>query len=378
MNQAATPLKPEDERFMALAIALGRRNLGLTWPNPSVGAVLVDPRDQLIISTGVTRPGGRPHAEPLALLAAGPAAQGATLYVSLEPCSHHGRTPPCTDAIVASGVARVVSALEDPDPRVAGRGHALLHRAGVRTRVGVLATEARHAHLGHVTRVAAGRPAVLLKLAQTRDGYAGRPHGRLIITGEVANARTHLARAHADAIMVGVSTVEADDPGLDVRLPGLEERSPVVVVLDGLLRISPNSRLVQRAEARRTWAFCTQNAPGELERSLRGKNVDVVRVPADPAGRVDLAAALQALAQRGITRVFCEGGPTLAESLAAHDLVDEMMLITNSRPLGAAGLPAIGSRLATVLCDEMAIVSEDVVGEDRIQMFERARCSPGS
>lgn len=378
MTSDNNPVEPEDERFMALAIALGRRSLGLTWPNPSVGAVVVDPLDHRIISTGITQAGGRPHGEPVALLAAGRAARGATLYVSLEPCSHHGRTPPCTDAIVASGVARVVSALEDPDRRVAGRGHAILEGAGLRTRVGVLASEARRAHLGHITRVTQARPAILLKLAQTRDGYAGRPGRRLIITGEAADARTHLARAYADAIMVGVSTVKADDPGLDVRLPGLEERSPIVVVIDSMLRIGPHSRVIQRAKGRRTWVLCTEAASGELERDLREMDVDVIRLPADAAGRVDLSAALSALAQRGITRVFSEGGPTLADSLAAHDLLDEMMLITNSRPLAVPALPAIGPQLATVIRNAMTMTSDEVVGADRIQMLERIVCSLGS
>src|SRR4051812_42144334 len=207
-----------DERLMAMALTLGERNLGLTWPNPSVGAVIVDRTgDQpLILAQGATQPGGRPHAERIALAAAGETARGATLYVSLEPCSHHGKSPPCVDAVIASGIGRVVSAIEDPDERVAGRGHALLREAGIAVDVGCLSGRARRSHRGHILRVTQGRPAVFLKLARTTEGFAGSLSGpRLMITGEGANARVHLMRAHADAIMVGIGTVLADDPLLD-------------------------------------------------------------------------------------------------------------------------------------------------------------------
>lgn len=221
-----------DEAFMAAAIALGRRELGATAPNPSVGALVV--RDGVIVGRGWTRAGGRPHAETEALRDAGEQARGATLYVSLEPCSHHGVTPPCAIAIVAAGVAQVVSALDDPDPRVAGRGHALLREAGIAVTTGVLSEAALRANLGHILRVTEGRPMVTLKLAETADGFAadavGRP--RLMITGPAAGNVVQNMRATHDAIMIGSGTAHADDPRLDVRLPGLAGRRPLRVVLD--------------------------------------------------------------------------------------------------------------------------------------------------
>src|SRR5918997_3947425 len=222
-NAPPAPAPASDARFMRLALSVGARHLGRTWANPSVGAVLVDQERGTVLAQRATGEGGRPHAERVALDAAGPAARGATLYVTLEPCSHHGRTPPCADAIVAAGIARVVGALDDPDPRVAGLGYARLRAAGIAVTVGVGAPEAARAHRGHVLRGTEGRPALTLKLAQTADGFAARRSGpRLLITGERANARVHLLRAHADAVMVGVETVNADDPLLTVRLPGLE------------------------------------------------------------------------------------------------------------------------------------------------------------
>src|ERR1700751_3385238 len=232
----------EDARFMALALALGRRSLGRAWPNPAVGAVIV--KDGVIVCRGWTQPGGRPHAEIEALVRAGAAAEGATLYVTLEPCSHHGKTPPCADAIVAAGIARVVSALVDPNPEVAGAGHWRLAEAGVVVEVGVGAEEARRAHAGHIRRVQDGRPHVILKLAVSADGKApgpGRPPAA--ITGEAGRARAHLLRAQSDAVLTGIGTVVADDPLLTSRLPGM--RSPVRVVLDATLRLPPASQVLE-------------------------------------------------------------------------------------------------------------------------------------
>src|SRR5271165_1670449 len=237
-----------DARFMALALALGRRGLGQTWPNPSVGAVVVRQEGDvpIIVGRGVTCAGGRPHAETEALARAGFAARGSTLYVTLEPCSHHGKTPPCADAIVQAGVARVVSALEDPNPEVAGRGHAKLRAAGIAVDVGVGAEEARRAHAGHIRRVVDGRPHVTLKLAVSADGKAGLAGRRpTTITGEAAHARVHLMRATHDAILVGIGTVMADDPLLTCRLPGMKVGSPIRVVLDAGLRTPAASRLAR-------------------------------------------------------------------------------------------------------------------------------------
>src|SRR6202521_6025761 len=244
------PDPAEDARFMALALSLGRRGLGQTWPNPAVGAVLVQTTDggPLIVGRGWTQPGGRPHAEPVALRHAGAAARGATLYVTLEPCSHVGKSPPCTDAIVAAGIARVVSAIEDPNPEVAGQGHAKLRAAGIIVEIGLGGLEAARDHAGHFRRVRDNRPHVILKLAVSSDDkIAAAGHKPVAISGEAAKARVHLLRAQCDAILVGIGTVLSDDPVLTCRLPGMESRSPVRVVLDRALRIPGTSKLVHSA-----------------------------------------------------------------------------------------------------------------------------------
>jgi diaminohydroxyphosphoribosylaminopyrimidine deaminase/5-amino-6-(5-phosphoribosylamino)uracil reductase len=365
-----------DRRYMRLALALGHRNLGRTWPNPSVGAVVVaaPPGAERIVGQGTTAPGGRPHAEPIALAMAGEAARGATLYVSLEPCSHHGRTPPCTDAIVAAGIARVVTALEDPDPRVAGRGHSLLAAAGIAVTTGVLAEEAARDHRGHVTRVTRGRPSLHLKLAQTQDGFAGAPAERLRITGPIADGAVHLWRAHADAILVGIGTARADDPSLTVRLPGLSDRSPLRVVLDSSLRLLPSTTLVRSARDVETLILTTRRAPVHAKRMLASFGVEVIGVDADGAGQVDLHAALRALAERGVTRLCCEGGPHLADALAGADLVDVFTLITGPGRLGdTGGLPAIGPVLQNRLDEHhLGIVESRLFGPDRAVTYERS------
>ncbi len=361
-----------DARFMRMALALGERHLGLTWPNPSVGALVVAGGDEpVIVAQGITQAGGRPHAERLALEAAGAAAKGATLYVSLEPCSHHGRTPPCAEAVVEAGIARLVTGLEDPDPRVRGRGHARVAQAGVAVACGVLAEESRRAHRGHILRVTQGRPAVTVKLARTADGLAAGAGPRLLITGEGANARVHLLRAHADAIMVGIGTVLADDPRLTVRLPGLEDRRPVRVVVDAALRTPPQARLVATARGVPTWILTSHGAPAEREAALSAAGAEVLRVGVGRDGRLDLAEALSVLGDRGLTRILCEGGPTLAEALAERNLVDELVVATSTRPLSGPGLPAIGPVLAAAM-RAMRPLSVENAGDDRIEAYERA------
>jgi diaminohydroxyphosphoribosylaminopyrimidine deaminase / 5-amino-6-(5-phosphoribosylamino)uracil reductase len=374
----------EDERFMRLALALGRRHLGATWPNPSVGALLVrcDGDGPRIIAQGVTRPGGRPHAEAVALEAAGLGAAGATLYVTLEPCSHRtirGGTP-CVEDTIRAGVRRVVSAVEDPNPNIAGLGHALLRSMGVAVSVGTFALDAARDHRGHMTRVTKGRPAVTLKLAQTADGFAALRQGpRLMITGEETQARVHLMRAHADAILVGVGTVLADDPILTVRLPGLEGRSPVRVVFDGELRTPPRSRIAATAREQPTWIITGVSAPLGAEEELLEIGVEVMRVGHDAEGRLDVEAGLRLLALRGITRVFCEGGPVLADALAAGEFIDEVILATGPMRWGGAGVPAVGQRLGRLLRESFCRVATELSGADMLETFERIEsCSPVS
>src|SRR5215813_3072214 len=281
----------EDARFMALALALGRRGLGRTWPNPSVGAVIVrdDGGAPVVVGRGWTQAGGRPHAEIEALRRAGAAARGATLYVTLEPCSHHGKSPPCADAIVAAGIARVVSALEDPNPEVAGQGHARLRAAGIAVEVGLGADAARRAHAGHIRRVRDGRPHVMLKLAVSADGKSGLAGRRpAAITNEPARARVHRMRAMNDAILIGIGTALADDPQLTCRLPGMKALSPVRVVLDARLRLRPDSALARSAGATPVWAVAGADAPPEAARSLAATGVELLHAPAQ-SGRIDLA-----------------------------------------------------------------------------------------
>jgi diaminohydroxyphosphoribosylaminopyrimidine deaminase / 5-amino-6-(5-phosphoribosylamino)uracil reductase len=362
-----------DQRFMRMAIALGERHVGRTWPNPSVGALVVagdaEPR---IVAQGITGAGGRPHAERLALDVAGGAARGATLYVSLEPCAHHGKTPPCVDAIIAAGIARVVTALEDPDARVRGRGHAVLRNAGIAVATGVLADEAGRAHRGHIWRVVHGRPFVTLKLARTADGYAARMAGpRLMISDESAIARVHMMRAHADAILVGVGTILADDPQLTVRLPGLEDRSPVRVIFDSRLRTPLAANVVAGAAQVPTWIVTTPDASAEAERALAERGVEILRVAASADGQLDPHAALAALARRGITRIFTEGGPSLAACFARAGLLDEVMISTSPNALGEPGRPAVGRDLEDHIAAHFRPVRSEMVGADRLDAYER-------
>ncbi len=367
-----------DESFMAAALTLGRRYMGQTWPNPAVGALVV--RDGQIVGRGMTKPSGRPHAETEALQEAGDLARGATLYVTLEPCSHHGLTPPCADAVVAAGITRVVSALEDPDARVAGRGHARMAAAGIDVVTGTLQAEAHRAHLGHILRVTQGRPMLTLKLAETADGYAaGGDHDpRLMITGLAANNRVQMWRAFHDAVMIGVGTAHADDPLLTVRLPGLE-RKPWRIVLDTKLSLSLRSRLVSTAQDWPVLVICGEAAPKDAETALIKAGVHVTRVAIAADGHLDLAAALGALAARGLTRIFSEGGPTVASHLVRQDLADEVVIVRAPRPLLRPGVPSLQDAARVALADQNHWRPYDVeaAGIDQILRYERVgACLP--
>jgi diaminohydroxyphosphoribosylaminopyrimidine deaminase/5-amino-6-(5-phosphoribosylamino)uracil reductase len=364
-----------DERFMDLALALGRRGLGNAWPNPAVGAVVVSGgSDPVILGRGWTQPGGRPHAEVEALQRAGAKARGATMYVSLEPCSHHGKTPPCADAIIAAGIARVVSAIEDPNPEVAGEGHALLRAHGVAVEVGLRADRARRAHAGHFRRVRDGRPHVTLKLAVSADGKAGLAGRKPVaITGELARALVHRMRALNDAILVGIGTVLADDPQLTCRLPGLEAGSPVRVVLDTALRLPETAALVGTARAMPVWVVAGEAAPEKAARRLRERGVEVLR-SASAMERIDLAAMLRLLAGRGITRLMVEGGPTVAASFVAADLVDEAAIFRAGVVIGPGAIDALEGLPLSALTASPRFASRaiEAVGEDTFEAYERA------
>ena len=359
----------DDARFMALALALGRRGLGRTWPNPAVGAVIV--KDGVIVGRGWTQTGGRPHAEIEALRRAGAAAAGATMYVTLEPCSHHGKSPPCADAVIAAGLARVVSALEDPNPEVAGQGHGRLRAAGIAVDVGIGAEEARRDHAGHIRRMRDGRPHVTLKLAVSADGKAGAAGRRPIaVTGEAVRDRVHLMRAHNDAIMIGIGTALADDPLLTCRLPGMAEYSPVRVVLDTALRLPLGSRLVATARDVAVWVVAGADAPGPAEAALAAHGVEVLRVALSGA-QPDLAAVLKLLGNRGITRLMVEGGPTLAAGLIAADLVDEAVLFHSAKVVGEDGIAALDPAAAATLKQRLRHLTSEPIGPDRQDRYGR-------
>ena len=374
--QKSNEAKIADQRFMALALALGRRGQGQTWPNPAVGAVVV--RDGVIVGRGWTQPGGRPHAEPEALRRAGETARGATLYVTLEPCSHVGKSPPCADGVIAAGITRVVSAIEDPNPEVAGQGHAKLRAAGITVYIGLGAAAAAHDHAGHFTRVRHKRPHVILKLAVSSDGKIGAAgHRPVAITGETARSRVHLLRAQCDAILVGIGTVQADDPELTCRLPGMEARSPVRVVLDRALRLSGTNRLVQSARQTPLWVMTSSLAEAPAAMKLGAAGAHVMRVPttsAPPPG-LDLNAVLDALAEKGITKLLVEGGARVASSFVAAGLVDEVWLLRGPNAVGADGVAALEGLPLSALTGSPAfkLRATETLENDTLTIYECAK-----
>ncbi|MGH6977398.1 MAG: bifunctional diaminohydroxyphosphoribosylaminopyrimidine deaminase/5-amino-6-(5-phosphoribosylamino)uracil reductase RibD [Stellaceae bacterium] len=362
-----------DARFMRAALALARRGLGRTWPNPSVGCLIV--KGGLIVGRGWTQPSGRPHAETEALARAGRNAKGADVYLTLEPCCHHGKTPPCTDALIAAGVRRAIVAVEDPDPRVSGKGIAALRTLGIAVDVGLCADEAREVNAGFLSSVARGRPLVTLKLATSLDGRLAVASGESRwITGERARARGHLLRAASDAIMVGSGTVLADDPQLTCRLPGLSDRSPVRIVIDGSMRVPLTARLVADARQTPTWFVVRHGISSERSAALASFGVGVIDVPAAATGETDLSAALAALGSRGITRVLVEGGARLAAALVRGGLVDRIAWFRAPSLIGDDGRAALDT-LGVATPSEaphFVRVGVEAIGDDVLETLQRA------
>ncbi len=327
----------KDDRFyMRLALKEARKGLGRTSPNPPVGAVVVDPESGEVLARGYHRRAGEPHAEAVALARAGERARGATLYVTLEPCHHHGRTPPCTGAILAAGIRRVVIGTRDPNPRASG-GLVYLRSRGLEVRVGVLEKECRYLTRFFLKRVITGRPWVILKVAASLDGrIATRTGDSRWITGEEARRYTHRLRDLCDAILVGRKTVEADDPELTCRLPG--GRNPVRIVLDTRLSLSPEFRIFRTAQEVPTWIVCGEGADPERERLFRDLGVEVIRIP-EKAGWVDLGALLEALSQREILSVLVEGGGEVHGSFLDAGLVDEIFFFLGPVIIGGKEAP---------------------------------------
>ncbi len=327
---------------MRLGLGLARRGLGRVWPNPSVGCVLVG--DGRIVGRGWTQPGGRPHAESEALGRAGSAARGATAYVTLEPCAHHGVTAPCADALAEAGVRRAVVAMGDPDSRVDGAGLERLRGAGIEVVESVCAAEARAVNAGFLSCLTRKRPFVTLKLATTLDGRIATAQGESRwITGAAARSRGHLLRAEHDGVLVGARTAVADDPSLDCRLPGMADRSPVRIVIDGRLRLPISSRLVAAAGGLPLWIVTVGDHAPERRRALLAKGAEVIEIGPGDGGRPDLNATFHALAERGLTRVLVEAGGRLAASLFALGLVDRLVWFRSPRVMGSDGVPATAS-----------------------------------
>ena len=325
-----------DRRHMKMALELAGQGLGLTSPNPTVGAVVVQGDE--IVGEGFHRRAGEPHAEIVALRAAGPRAEGGTLYVTLEPCVHHGKTPPCTDAILPAGIRRVVVAVQDPNPVVNGRGLDRLRKAGLQVTVGVEEEVASRLNRAFFKYVTSGRPYATLKVAMTLDGkIAARDGSSRWITGEAARERVHRMRSHADAILVGIGTLLKDDPSLTVRLDPPWPREPFRVVVDSHLRIPPDAQVIRAGRPDRVIVACLEPPP-ERARPLQAQGVQILSLP--PAdGRVDLASLMTALGERQIVSVLAEGGAELNATLLAEGLVDRVAWFMAPLLLGGQNAP---------------------------------------
>ena len=361
-----------DRRYMAAAIRLARKHAGLTSTNPSVGTLIVrdDGDGSMIVGRGVTAIGGRPHAETEALAQAGERARGATAYVTLEPCAHHGRTPPCANALVSAGVARVVGAASDPDSRVSGKGYAILREAGIEVVEGVLAAEAADAMAGYLIRSLRKRPEVILKLALSVDGMIGKPgEGQIAITGAVARRQVHLMRAGVDAVIIGIGTALEDDPELTVRLPGLSARSPARIVLDRQARLPADSKLARSARAVPLLiAACAEaDAARKAELERTGARMLATETYDD---RVALPELLEDLAAQGMSSVLVEGGAATARYFLEEGLVDRIALFSGAVVIGEGGLaaPIDASRMPP----GFELVREASFGDDRYQEWTRA------
>lgn len=356
---------------MRVALGLGRRGMGQTWPNPAVGCVIVSAG--CIVGRGFTQAGGRPHAETEALAQAGPRARGATAYVTLEPCAHQGQTPPCASALIDAGIARVVAPFEDSDARVSGRGFEMLRAAGIEVSLGVCAEEAGRDHAGFLKREALGRPFVTLKLASSFDGRIATATGESQwITGEAARGDVHRLRARHDAIMVGGGTARADDPMLTVRGHG-DVRQPVRVIVSRHLDLPMMGKLAMSAKDVPLWLCHGPDADSYLTEAWRG--IGATLMPCGLRGRqLDIVSVLDALGAAGLTRVFCEGGGALAASLLSEDLVDELVGYTAGLAIGAEGLPSVGALGLERLTQapRFALAETRPVGADVMHRWVRA------
>lgn len=349
-----------DERFMAAAIRLSRWHLGQTGSNPSVGCLIV--RDGVIVGRGVTALSGRPHAEPQALAEAGEAARGATAYVTLEPCSHHGKTPPCAEALIAYGVARVVVALTDPDERVSGRGLKMLADAGIEVVADVLREQAEEQLEAYLNRQRRKRPQVILKLATSADGMMGKQGvSQFPITGKGARAQSHILRAESDAILVGLGTALTDDPALTCRLPGLEDRSPLRIVLDKRLDLPLTSKLVRTIhDGHPLLVVAEPEADAGRQQALEAAGAEIIV-------EAELAVLLEALAARGLSSLIVEGGAQTANRFVNEQLVDRILLFSSPVVVGEGGIPSPVSQQS--VADGFAVRRHECLGDDAMDDY---------
>lgn len=375
MTRSSKPsLSLWDQQFLRFAISLGKRNEGRTWPNPSVGAVIVSFHNSVpeIMGTGITAWGGRPHAERSVLEKLGEKAKNCTLYVSLEPCSHIGKAPPCVDIIIESGIKRVVSALKDPDIRVSGQGYSILREHGIEVVETVIQEETNAIHEGHVSRIVKGRPFVTAKLARSADGFVGKRGGQIRISSPLMMHHVHMMRAKADAILAGIGTVLNDDPELTVRLPGMENRSPVRIVMDSFLHLPLSSKLVLSAGKVPLWVLCRMDAPAQKVSALQEKGIKVIKAECvENRSHLDPDHCLKILAEQGITSLFCEGGPHIISSFMERDLVDRFILTTGSSQIGAGGIPAFSQETEQQLTDRFNLIRSLMIDTDLMQVYER-------
>lgn len=355
-----------DRRWMQLALSLGARGLGQVAPNPAVGCVIV--HNNRLLGRGWTQPTGRPHAETMALAQAG-ACEGATAYVALEPCAHTGKTPPCANALIKAGIARVVCPIADPDPRVSGKGFAMLRQAGITVELGLMAKDARQANAGFLLTKEKSRPFITLKLAASLDGRIATATGESRwITGPLSRRYVHMLRATHDAVMIGRGTAIADDPMLDIRDLGLSHANPVRIVLDRQLALSPASRLAKTAPPP-LWMCHSPNAKG-LD-SWAKTDAVLIETPSAPTG-LHLPSLLRILAEKGLTRILVEGGGQLAASLIAANLVDRLEVFHAGLLLGATSTPALAALPYSSLAGfpRFTRIETKTLGNDTLTIWE--------
>ncbi|WP_206378248.1 bifunctional diaminohydroxyphosphoribosylaminopyrimidine deaminase/5-amino-6-(5-phosphoribosylamino)uracil reductase RibD [Sneathiella limimaris] len=368
--KSQTDQKKSDQDYMKLALRLAARGLGRVAPNPAVGCVLV--KDGLIVGRGWTQDGGRPHAEVVALKQAGNNAKGATAYVTLEPCSHHGKSPPCAEALIKAGVKRVVAALRDPDDRVDGEGFSLLQDAGIEVLEDVLEPEALDTNLGFILNKTISRPKVSLKFATSLDGkIATKTGSSQWITGGEARRYAHLLRLKYDAVLVGIGTALADNPRLDCRLAGLNSHSPVRIVADSHLRLPLTSELVKTAKTIPLWIITAAENDQDRVEAFEDLGVRIIETDPGDSGYPDMKLALEQIAELGITRLLVEGGSHLQASLVKEGLVDQIYWFRASKLIGGDGIPAMQSIGLTEIAEAPLLdqIDSRQVGEDQVETY---------